>query len=228
MKRSFIELYRNVLAFPKARKYQGLKRVNFSSKNDWGSAIIGSDFMVICIMGSDDTKDWIGNLKVGTEALHESCPDLLVHKGFNEGQKNLYPRVREIIGQFENRRKVYFTSHSRGSAIAKLLILRLMHVDGKNVNEFQSIGEPRSCMGKANRVFEELPVFHLRWVNAKDAVPTIPPGWSGYKHSGDLIRLKARRKWSWLFYRRWDDHDSSKYELKMRNQYTNWISELCK
>ena len=108
-----------------------------------------------------------------------------VHRGFNAEVDDLWPRLEEALAS--NARRLWFTGHSLGGAMATICAGRcfLSEIDSLPYALF-TYGSPR--VGDKRFVnFVEL--NHTRWVNNNDIVTRVPPAWMGYRHSGQEMYL---------------------------------------
>ena len=104
-----------------------------------------------------------------------------VHRGFKKEVDDLWPIIEQAI--VNDRRDLWFTGHSLGGAMATICAGRclLSHIQTEP-EEIYTYGSPR--IGNKRYVnFTDIP--HVRWVNNNDIVPTLPPAWLGYRHTGE-------------------------------------------
>lgn len=110
-----------------------------------------------------------------------------VHRGFKKEVDDIWPVLEKaLIG---NRRKLWFTGHSLGGAMATICAGRclLSHISS-NPEQIYTYGSPR--VGN-KRYINYTRLEHLRWVNNNDIVPSVPPTWFGYRHTGREMYLNA-------------------------------------
>ncbi len=108
-----------------------------------------------------------------------------VHRGFKKEVDDLWPQLEDAI--VNDRRKLWFTGHSLGGAMAYICAGRclLSHIQNEP-QEVYTYGSPR--IGNKRYVnYTKIP--HIRWVNNNDLVPTVPPVWLGYRHTGDEMYI---------------------------------------
>lgn len=108
-----------------------------------------------------------------------------VHRGFKDEVDDLWPRLEEALKG--NDRRLWFTGHSLGGAMATICAGRcfLSEIDSLPYALY-TYGSPR--VGDKRFVnFVEL--NHTRWVNNNDIVTRVPPAWMGYRHSGREMYL---------------------------------------
>jgi len=120
-------------------------------------------------------NDILADLKLIPTKFDE-YDDVVVHSGFLEELNKLWPEIKKDIEKHVAERPIWTTGHSLGGAISTLAAMRYPF---ENVITF---GEPRvgSNIGAAFKAKN-----HLRYVNGKDPVPTVPPEFIfAYKHHG--------------------------------------------
>jgi triacylglycerol lipase len=108
-----------------------------------------------------------------------------VHRGFKDEVDDLWPRLEDALKG--NDRRLWFTGHSLGGAMATICAGRcfLSEIDSLPYALY-TYGSPR--VGDKRFVnFVEL--NHTRWVNNNDIVTRVPPVWMGYRHSGREMYL---------------------------------------
>ena len=108
-----------------------------------------------------------------------------VHRGFKKEVDDLWPQLEAAI--MEDRRELWFTGHSLGGAMAYICAGRclLSHIQNEP-REVHTFGSPR--IGNKRYVnYTKIP--HYRWVNNNDLVPTVPPVWFGYRHTGQEMYI---------------------------------------
>jgi len=103
-----------------------------------------------------------------------------VHTGFQHELEKLIPKLSEFIRSRYKNRKVVYTGHSLGAAMATLAASRAeTHVDS-----LFTYGSPRVGNLKFKDALCYLP--HYRFVNNSDAVTKIPFYHWGYRHHGEV------------------------------------------
>ena len=112
--------------------------------------------------------------------------DERVHKGFREALDLVWPQLVAAIKPLADRR-VWFTGHSLGGALATLAADRLVRERAREglgelggVYTFGSplVGDRRFVDGFNSRVGDR----SFRFVNDQDAVTRVPPPLVGYRH----------------------------------------------
>ena len=170
----------------------GLPGVNaFHGKSTQCYTAHNDDFVIVAFSGSDMREregnnvfdalaDWTVNLSVDTVPCGEGGR---LHRGFAEALEEVWGAREEdegleahLDGLCETgRRRVWFTGHSLGGALATIAAGRYGHAP-----EVYTFGSPR--VGDEGYVETlDLPVY--RFVHGGDSVPKLPVGGS-YRHAG--------------------------------------------
>ena len=122
----------------------------------------------------DDIKTDLDFLKVDTS--HGK-----VHAGFLSAYEDFKPKIEADYNMLSSGRRVYFTGHSLGSALATLSIDDL----GKAEDSLYTFGSPRvGCSAFATQ-FNKRFKNTFRYRNENDIVTREPMALLGYRHVGD-------------------------------------------
>ena len=131
--------------------------------------------------------------------------------GVHEGFARAYADVHETLKPLVKGRKVFFTGHSLGAALANVAALELYALCSC---ELVTFGAPRVFAAPVALAFDQLVPAHRRYVHGEDGVPELPPEHlHDYLHSAKLIPLaQMPRPWSCLMVpRRIFDHVPTLY-----------------
>lgn len=106
------------------------------------------------------------------------------HRGFLSASEYLLTEMKEDEELFKGE-EVIFTGHSLGGAIAQILSTKLP------CHSLVTFGAP-----KVSRGLKKLPekVDYRRYVNCSDAVPLLPPNFTGFDHSGKICFIDHRQE----------------------------------
>jgi triacylglycerol lipase len=142
----------------------------------------------------------------GTESFRDLLSDIkfrkvkypnggMVHRGFYEAARSVLNPINRVILSLPTPRRIIFTGHSLGAALA-LICADLLPLNPGAVYLF---GCPR-VFGKdaALGYNERLGSKTIRYVNNNDIIPMIPPALLGYRHVGHEIYIDHRgieRRW---------------------------------
>lgn len=199
-----------------------------------GQAIVAEydKFRVVAIRGTDEGRDWINNLTLGTGPLHFWMAGFHHHAGLLH-----HPILDTLAGMVREsgRKPVHFTGHSLGSTAALILGLEYAFA-GRGYEEqygltagIYTFGSPRAATKVAVKEYGNVSAFPIvRVRHANDIVPRLP---KGYHHLGELVYLDHRDRvclGSTFCYRLQDrladfslsklvtDHDMFKYDRAIR------------
>jgi len=110
-----------------------------------------------------------------------------VHAGFKGYVDYLWPLVEEDM--HSSTKRLWFTGHSLGAAMATLMTYRCEHCSRtQNAEELYTYGSPRVGWPKYIRAFN---TTHHRWVNNNDIVTRVPFWIMGYRHNGEEHYINA-------------------------------------
>lgn len=99
----------------------------------------------------------------------DSRLNIPLHKGFADAAVQVYQFAKPLLKtDYETR----VTGHSYGGAAA-LIVLMLLKEDGYKLGQAMTFGQPKVTNRDGVRKYRTLPL--LRFVNAKDPVPSLPP-----------------------------------------------------
>ena len=122
----------------------------------------------------DAMRDWSLDVQYSLVPLEEPLclhAQGRVHRGFQSGLRRLHPLVQAELDQFPNARKVVFTGHSLGGALAILLAMTLRLPPGATAS-IVSFGTPR--LGD-DRLIKSIQPEHRCYVHGEDRVADLPP-----------------------------------------------------
>jgi len=165
------------------------------------------DFAIVAFRGSELTpreddrhnysnivKDWLGNADIHADEFGDGAR---IHRGFYAGVTRL---MEEGFYQFIAglpARKVWFTGHSLGGALATAAAARVL-ADGGRLDGLYTYGSPRVgdkvFADALKRMLEERGLTYYRFVNGNDIVTTVPlrslpPDPVNFKHAGTLMHI---------------------------------------
>lgn len=153
-------------------------------KTDTQSFIAAKDnHLVVCFRGTGSGRDWIVDAKL----LKTSSVDGKgrVHRGFKSALDSVWDRITNTLSVFDDSKKVFFTGHSLGAALAQLAAYRQVITGPNPVAGVYVYGSPRV----GNRDYKEaydnlLSDKTFLHINNTDLVPQVPPRILGYRHVG--------------------------------------------
>lgn len=170
----------------------------FSENTTQCFVVHNAKFVVLSLRGTEIDNfygalmDWIVNLDF---ILTPDESGGLVHDGFQNDIKNVWPSVRIYLDSLlapGTNRTLWITGHSLGAALATLAAERAKREGGFDVRGVYAFGSPR--VGDA-RFKEKYTALGLngrtyRFVNNQDVVPKVPPPLL-YTHVGLLKYIDA-------------------------------------
>lgn len=158
------------------------------------------DKVIVAVRGSSSIQDWFNNIKVGkytNESTSEYCKYAAMHGGFHlsarylkgatiSGDENITVAT-EISRLQKEGRKVYFTGHSLGGAVANVLAFFASYESDIVVDGVYTFGEPRTGNDSYLSCHDaKLRTKTFRFINNRDVVSRVPP-FGGYNQVGNLI-----------------------------------------
>lgn len=187
-----------------------LQQVNFFATDGGTECFVASndDFAIVAFRGSELSpregsprdfsqifNDWRRNADIRRS---NSVPGAVVHRGFADGAREVWDEgLGRHIASLPSR-KVWFTGHSLGGALATLATARAL-ADRSRLDGLYTFGSPR--VGDADfadsfrRMLAERGLTYYRFVNGEDVVTTVPqlstpqlsvPPIIRFKHAGTL------------------------------------------
>ena len=145
-----------------------------------------TDSMVIAFRGTEPTQ-W-NDIKADLRAWlvkDDECSGR-IHTGFHHEVHKILDRVQITVGQMRHKKKLYITGHSLGGALATLCAADIRRSLKLPVTMY-NYGSPRVGNKKFKILYQKLVPDSFRFVNDKDAVPTMPK--IAYHHVGNLCYM---------------------------------------
>ncbi|HSF85901.1 MAG TPA: lipase family protein [Acidimicrobiia bacterium] len=169
----------------------GLELDQFIDRDGAQAYVFESDTdRIIACRGTEPT-DW-NDVKADVNALTVVAETVgRVHRGFKREVDDLWPKVEEELST-KDMRKLWFTGHSLGGAMATISAGRcyLAHIPQMPEHVY-TFGAPR--VG-TKRYVQNVDLNITRWVNNNDMVTRVPPAWLGYQHVGQRKYINAYGK----------------------------------
>ena len=158
----------------------------FDAGETQGFFAMDDDLLILSFRGTEKKfRDWLRNLRV-IRTNHDLGA---VHRGFSSGLNEVWElSVKPILEQHGPGRRVWFTGHSLGAALATLAAARTqIQIPQISITGIVTFGQPRLAKEEFEQNFNAAfdGRFH-RYVNNRDIVPRVPPG---YRHVGELIHF---------------------------------------
>lgn len=147
-----------------------------------------SDWLTVSFRGTSSLRDMLTDARIRRRTF---APAGSVHRGFSAALESVWRRLDSRLRSLHPARRVLFTGHSLGGALAMLAAARSVDA-GHSVWRVVTFGQPRL----GNRAFaswydRRLGSRTLRVVNVNDPVPRLPGPLSGYRHCGGELFFDA-------------------------------------
>lgn len=174
-------------------KREGYASYEFLDHQGAQCHIFGSDEeLILAFRGTERGKD--GDFWASLNLRKHKLPSNFIgkiHKGYYREYLALHETLLQkfsessfITEDLLQNRKVYFTGHSLGGALATIAHRDLYPGTG---NELITFGSPR--VGDKNFARDDIGVPHRRVVNSNDTICYLPPSFIGFAHHGQKIYL---------------------------------------
>jgi triacylglycerol lipase len=145
----------------------------------------GKNVNVLVFRGTDDSFDWVNNLRHSTFTLSEGG----MHQGFWSGYVPLGRQINICLDQ-EKDKPLWITGHSLGGAMAALCAFDRVVRQNKEIVGVVTFGQPRFADAKLGELLNRrLDGRYMRVVNAKDGVPRMP---GNLKYCGSLLYFSSQ------------------------------------
>ncbi|HEX7314834.1 MAG TPA: lipase family protein [Pyrinomonadaceae bacterium] len=189
-----------------------LKQVEYLNSDGGNECFVASnnDLAVVAFRGSELTpreggehdfgniiKDWVRNVDIRTS---NSVAGARVHRGFADGVKELWEvkGLGDLVAGLSPR-KVWFTGHSLGGALATAAAARAVS-EGRPLDGLYTFGSPRVgdevFAANLKRMLGDRGLAHYRFVNGNDVVTTVPlfskPPVVKFKHVETLKHIDGK------------------------------------
>lgn len=157
-------------------------------KTDTQSFVVSKDnHIVVCFRGTGSGTDWITDAKLFK--TNSSDNQGRVHSGFKSSLDAVWSRIERKINTFGDDKKIFFTGHSLGAALAQLAAYRQASTDARRIGGVYVFGSPRVGNQDYKAAYDKrLLSKTFLHINNKDLVPKVPPRILGYRHLGKLPR----------------------------------------
>ncbi len=194
---------------------------DFSTGSDYACAYIAEDEIFIVIRGTDDLADWKSNFQIIGRS--DWC-GLSVHRGFAQAAAGMLANTKRILDKYPARR-VTFSGHSRGGAIALLLALDANRTYCTTRFRCITFGQPRVSSGR-QIALSRRDMEYIRVQNGSDAVCRYPK--IGYSHDGTCVYLTndghCRIDPTW--YQRFNDRFLTFTQRRSDHSQDDYVKEL--
>ncbi|MFM8218759.1 MAG: lipase family protein, partial [Planctomycetaceae bacterium] len=140
-----------------------------------------NDTVLVAFRGTTDLSDWLANLNI----LDIDTPRGPVHRGFRGQFLDVADELNRLLDSHPHSR-LFVTGHSLGGAIATVAAAEWADRPVRPTSVF-TYGQPATGHGAFARFVDDCyPGDFHRFVNHRDIVPRVPPG---YQHVGSLWKF---------------------------------------
>lgn len=152
-----------------------------------GVVLVNDELVIVAFRGTESTKDWLTDVKVKRlEAEHDGIR-FGIHSGFYRAYQSICQQLTEVDKRIIldlNGRKVVFTGHSLGAALAMVCA-----AGNPNIKcEVITFGGPRIGDGRFKRFYNDYVFANTtRVINGLDVICLSPPWLMGYRHAGKHV-----------------------------------------
>tara|TARA_Y100000052_G_scaffold22253_2_gene22929 strand:+ start:29665 stop:30717 length:1053 start_codon:yes stop_codon:yes gene_type:complete len=147
------------------------------------------DFAALAFRGTDHWQDWKINTNSQRVVIKDNSLRIQAHRGFLEAYLDAEPQILDYLREIGDK-PLYITGHSLGGALAVVASASLpmeASIYNDQIASVYTFGSPRVGGGDFNRLVK---APHYRIYNPGDMVPSAPPFWLSFQHTGDLRYLK--------------------------------------
>lgn len=161
----------------------------YNSNGAQAYRFMNKDDIVIACRGTEPTE--FNDIKADLKAILVVAETIgRVHRGFKKEVDDIWPQIKKDIQRLrKSNRKIWFTGHSLGAAMATIMASRCH--DDNDMMECSSLytyGSPR--VGNSTYI-NSVDFPHHRWVNNNDIVTRVPPWLLFYRHHGEEHYMNA-------------------------------------
>ena len=113
-------------------------------------------------------RNWISNLRASKVIPFPGIPDAKVHGGFWNDYQKIHSKLLNALMKYPQNKKIVFTGHSRGGALAGIAAVSIARLGFKDRIEFMGFGMPRIGNEVFSKYFRKFIPISWRVVNQKD------------------------------------------------------------
>lgn len=184
---SRISYITNLTEAKKQIRAGGFKSPKFFDNKKTGTQafIAHTDKLIVVVFRGTQLSSSKEDIKTDLDFFFtKSAANGKVHKGFKKALDSIWQEIlKEINIRQDGNKKLWFTGHSLGGALATLAASRC------NCHIAYTFGSPRV----GNKTFSKLIKGSVyRVTRAHDIVTRVPPAFIGYRHVGDLYFIDTK------------------------------------
>jgi hypothetical protein len=149
------------------------------------------DAVVVAYRGSMDVSNWLDNLTFLKRRAYAEFPGVMVHEGFYWAYRSVAPQV---LARLHELRKLHphaslmVAGHSLGGAVAAICAFELEYIEKIPVEALYTFGKPRVGNTNFSARLRNASMEVYRVTHFEDAVPHLPPTWTGFEHTTEEVR----------------------------------------
>lgn len=167
----------------KKLKQTGANQVSIYTKDGTQAYIAEYDDVIFVAFKGREADRW-QEIKTDLHFWESEFHDCPVHTGFMNSLNHVKQHLMIDLAYFGPEKRIVYTGHSLGGALALLLALE------KEPTDICTFGNPRVFKTKDIGLSEQVNIVRVRTEN--DFVPYLPPAWLGYTHIGQEVVLEGR------------------------------------
>ncbi|KAL4172870.1 hypothetical protein KRP22_008031 [Phytophthora ramorum] len=148
------------------------------------------DALVVAFRGSMDVTNWLDNLTFLKRRAYTQFPGVMVHEGFYWAYRSVATQVLATLHklrQLHPHASLIVTGHSLGGAVAAICAFELEYIEKMTVRALYTFGKPRVGNTNFSARLRNASMEVYRVTHFQDAVPHLPPTWTGFEHTTEEI-----------------------------------------
>ncbi|KAG7386841.1 hypothetical protein PHYPSEUDO_015151 [Phytophthora pseudosyringae] len=148
------------------------------------------DALVVAFRGSMDVTNWLDNLTFLKRRAYKEFPGVMVHEGFYWAYRSVAPQVLATLGKLRKEHphaSLMVAGHSLGGAVAAICAFELEYIEKIPVHALYTFGKPRVGNTNFSARLRNASMEVYRVTHFQDAVPHLPPTWTGFEHTTEEV-----------------------------------------
>jgi len=155
--------------------------------------IVATEQDYICAFRGTETTER-GDIFHDLDMRRTRTPAGKIHTGFLAALDNVWDDIRLVIRRDLGDRRLWFTGHSLGGALAALAASRCVIENDIPVAGLHTFGQPRvGCRQFAAKLKRVLANKYFRFINNEDTVPNFPLAFR-FRHAGQMCWFDKQGK----------------------------------
>ncbi|OWZ05424.1 Lipase [Phytophthora megakarya] len=139
-----------------------------------------------------DVTNWLDNLTFLKRRAYAQFPGVMVHQGFYWAYRSVAPQVLNSLQTLRKKHpqaSVMVAGHSLGGAVAAICAFELEYIEKIPVHSLYTFGKPRVGNTNFSGRLRNASMEVYRVTHFQDAVPHLPPTWTGFEHTSEEPRV---------------------------------------